>query len=101
MKASGLSLAVLLSIGGLCANGQTVAPAGTAHPSPNNFAGVQFPRIEADNRVTFHFTAPDAKNVQVSVVSVTHDMVKGDDGVWSFTTSEPVAPGYPQLLDDY
>ena len=34
------------------------APAVPAHPSPYNFPGVQFPRIEADNRVTFHFNAP-------------------------------------------
>ena len=88
------SLVVLLAMSGVWVNGQTSAPAGGAHPSPLNFAGVQFPRIEADSRVTFHFTAPDAKNVQVSVVSVTHDMVKGDDGVWSFTTSEPMAPGF-------
>ena len=88
------SLIILALAAGLPVMAQTGAPANAAHPSPNNFTGVQFPRIEADNRVTFHFTAPDAKNVQVSVVSVTHDMVKGDDGVWSFTTSEPVAPGF-------
>src|SRR3982750_1218036 len=44
-------------------------PAGTAHPSPYNFPGVQFPRIEADNRVTFRFTAPTAQKVQVGLVS--------------------------------
>src|SRR5581483_2460017 len=53
------------------------APAMTAHPSPYNFAGVQFPRIEADNRVTFHFTAPNAQKVQVSIVNVPFDMEKG------------------------
>jgi enterochelin esterase-like enzyme len=71
----------------------TTAAAVAGHPSPLNFPGVQYPRIEADNRVTFHFNAPNAQKVQVSVVSVTHDMVKGDDGVWTFT-SEPQAPGY-------
>jgi len=45
------------------------APAGTAHPSPYNFPGVQFPRIEADNRVTFSFTAPTAQKVQVGLVT--------------------------------
>ena len=87
-------LLVFAMAAGLPVMAQTTAPAGGAHPSPLNFTGVQFPRIESDNRVTFHFTAPDAKNVQVSIVSVTHDMVKGDDGVWSFTTSDPVAPGF-------
>jgi enterochelin esterase-like enzyme len=69
------------------------APAVPAHPSPYNFARVQYPQIEADSRVTFRFKAPDAKKVQVSIVNVPFDMVKGDDGVWSYT-SAPQAPGY-------
>ena len=69
------------------------APAVPAHPSPYNFPGVQYPRIEADSRVTFHFNAPDAQKVQVSIVNVPFDMVKGDDGVWTYT-SAPQAPGY-------
>src|ERR1017187_7921271 len=69
------------------------APAVPAHPSPYNFPGVQFPRIEADNRVTFHFNAPTAQKVQVSIVNVPFDMVKGADGVWTYT-SAPQAPGY-------
>jgi hypothetical protein len=69
------------------------APAMSAHPSPYNFAGVQYPRIEADNRVTFRFTAPNAQKVQVSIVNVPFDMVKGPDGVWTYT-SAPQAPGY-------
>src|ERR1043165_516900 len=45
------------------------APAQPAHPSPYNFPGVQFPRIESDNRVTFRFTAPTAQKVQVGLVT--------------------------------
>ncbi|HUI54253.1 MAG TPA: alpha/beta hydrolase-fold protein [Bryobacteraceae bacterium] len=69
------------------------APAIPAHPSPYNFPGVQYPRIEADNRVTFHFNAPNAQKVQVSIVNVPFDMVKGADGVWTYT-SAPQPPGY-------
>jgi enterochelin esterase family protein len=69
------------------------APAVPAHPSPYNFPGVQFPRIEADNRVTFHFNAPTAQKVQVSIVNVPFDMAKGADGVWTYT-SAPQPPGY-------
>jgi len=69
------------------------AAALSAHASPYNFPGVQYPRIEADNRVTFHFTAPNAQKVQVSIVNVPFDMVKGYDGVWTYT-SEPQPPGY-------
>ena len=78
------------------------APAVPAHPSPYNFPGVQYPRIEADSRVTFRFNAPNAQKVQVALVTsgsnslqpLPFDMVKGDDGVWTYTTSEPQSPGY-------
>ncbi len=69
------------------------APNIAAHPNPYNFPGIQFPRIEEDSRVTFHFNAPDARKVQVSIVSRTFDMVKGADGVWAYT-SDPQPPGY-------
>jgi enterochelin esterase-like enzyme len=85
--------------GGTCLAQTDAASSGSqaalqAHPSPYNFPGVQYPRIESDSRVTFRFNAPDAQKVQVSIVNVPFDMVKGDDGVWTYTTSEPQAPGY-------
>ena len=77
------------------------APAVPAHPNPYNVYGAQFPRIEGDNRVTFHFTAPNAQKVQVALVTsgqgslapLPYDMVKGADGVWAYT-SVPQSPGY-------
>jgi enterochelin esterase family protein len=69
------------------------APPFAAHPSPYNFPGVQYPRIEADSRVTFRFNAPSAQKVQVSIANVPFDMVKGADGAWAYT-SAPQAPGY-------
>ena len=77
------------------------APAGTAHPNPLNINGAQFPRIEADNRVTFHFNAPNAQKVAVGLVTpgqsslapIPVDMTKGSDGVWTLT-SAPQSPGY-------
>lgn len=65
----------------------------TAHASPYNLYGNQYPRIEADNRVTFKFYAPDAQKVQVAINNVNFDLVKGSDGVWSYT-SEPQDLGY-------
>jgi hypothetical protein len=78
------------------------APAVPAHPSPYNLMGVQYPRIEEDSRVTFQFKAPTAQKVQVALVTsgsnslnpLPYDMVKGDDGVWTYTTKEPQSPGY-------
>lgn len=81
--------------------GSPGAPAVPAHPNPYNVYGAQFPRIEEDNRVTFHFTAPTAQKVQVALVTsgqgslspLPYDMVKGADGVWTYT-SVPQSPGY-------
>jgi enterochelin esterase family protein len=73
--------------------GSATSPVVPAHPSPYNFPNVEYPRIEADSRVTFHFKAPNAQKVQVAIANVPLDMVKGDDGVWTYT-SEPQAPGY-------
>jgi len=64
-----------------------------AHPSPYNLNRAQYPRIEADMRVTFRFKAPDAQKVQVSIANVPFDMVKDTSGVWTYT-SEPQDLGY-------
>ena len=77
------------------------ATAVPSHPNPYNVYGAQYPRIEEDNRVTFHFTAPNAQKVQVALVTsgqgslspLPYDMIKGADGVWTYT-SVPQSPGY-------
>jgi enterochelin esterase-like enzyme len=68
--------------------------AGTVHPSAYNFPTAQYPRIEADNRVTFQFRAPDAQKVQVSIANTPSDMIKGENGIWTLTTAEPQDLGY-------
>ena len=93
-----LVLLLVVSVSGICLaqSGQNlIVPnsADTAHPSPYNLYGAKFPRIEADGRVTFRFNAPNAKKVQVAIANVAFDMIKGDDGVWSYT-SEPQDKGY-------
>jgi enterochelin esterase-like enzyme len=78
------------------------APNVPAHPSPYNVYGAQYPRIEEDSRVTFQFRAPDAQKVQVALVTpgqnsltpLPFDMVKNDNGVWTYTTKDPQSPGY-------
>ena len=98
MKQSLLILLLLvISVNGICLaqSGQSsnLFSADTAHASPYNLSGAKYPRIESDGRVTFRFNAPYAKKVQVSIVNVAFDMVKGDDGVWTYT-SEPQDKGY-------
>jgi enterochelin esterase-like enzyme len=74
-----------------------VAAAGAAmpaaHASPYNLNGAEYPRIEGDGKVTFKFSSATAAKVQVSIANVNKDMVKGADGVWTYT-SEVQAPGY-------
>jgi len=97
-KALSLILLIVMSVSRICL-AQTGQPlidskvTGTTHPSPNNLYGAQYPRIEADSRVTFRFNAPNAQTVQVSIANVPFDMVRGDDGVWTYT-SEPQDLGY-------
>jgi enterochelin esterase-like enzyme len=91
-------LLTVMSVGGIyliqsCKGLKESNAAFEAHPSPYNLYGAQFPRIEADSRVTFRFNAPDAKRVQVSIVNVPFDMVKDTSGVWTYT-SEPQDAGY-------
>jgi enterochelin esterase-like enzyme len=97
-KAISIILLIILSVSRVCLaqTGQTLIDTksvGTAHPSPYNVYGVQYPRIEADSRVTFRFTAPYAQKVQVSIANVPFEMIKGADGVWTYT-SEPQDKGY-------
>jgi enterochelin esterase family protein len=97
-KTLSLILLIIMSVSSICLaqSGQPLVSsklAGTQHASPYNVYGVPFPRIEADNRVTFRFTAPYAQKVQVSIANVPYDMVKGEDGVWTYT-SEPQDLGY-------
>jgi enterochelin esterase family protein len=97
MKKSLFFLLIVLSVSGICLaqSGQAsnVFNADTAHVSPYNLSGAKYPRIETDSRVTFRFNAPNAQKVQVSIVNVPFDMVKGNDGVWTYT-SEPQDKGY-------
>jgi enterochelin esterase family protein len=90
-------LLIVVSVSGICLaqSGQAsnVFNADTAHVSPYNLSGAKYPRIETDSRVTFRFNAPNAQKVQVSIVNVPFDMVKGNDGVWTYT-SEPQDKGY-------
>ena len=88
---------IVLSVSETClaqsGEASNVFDADSAHASPYNLSGARFPRILADSRVVFHFNAPAAQKVQVSINNVPFDMVKGDDGVWTYT-SEPQDKGY-------
>jgi len=66
-------------------------------------APVVSPEVRPDDRVTFRFRAPNAKEVALSLEGASKDlaMQKDEQGVWSVTT-EPLAPdfyGYAFVAD--
>jgi len=70
-----------------------------AHPSPNNFPNVQFPRIEADIG-HLPIQRPGREEGAGVRSSTFHLTWKGADGVWTYTT-RPAGAGLSQLLDDH
>jgi len=100
MKRALFVISMLLLLSATCwaqmGNTAVLSPSdtGKVHRSPYNFPSSQYPQIEADNKVTFQFRAPDAQKVQVSINNTAFDMVKGENGVWTYTTAEPQDLGY-------
>jgi enterochelin esterase family protein len=64
-----------------------------SQPASTNVMGAEYPRVHADNRVTFQLKAPDAMKVQVQVPGGRYDMAKEEGGIWSVTTA-PLVPGF-------
>jgi enterochelin esterase-like enzyme len=78
-------------------------------PAPSNVRGGEYPKIDADRRVTFRVKAPNAKSVAVAGRAEDsgmngnkpYEMTRGENGVWTVTT-DPVRPGfhYYELIID-
>jgi len=83
------TLALLLLSCGVCW-GQT--PADECKPSTLNIPGASYPCVYPDHRAAFRLVAPDAQKVQVKV-GKDFDMVKGEDGAWTVTTT-PLVEGF-------
>jgi len=64
-------------------------------PAPSNVQGAAYPRINADQTVTFRLRADNAQAVTVNLPDFgTVTLAKGDGGFWLGTTSKPVPPGF-------
>jgi enterochelin esterase-like enzyme len=68
-----------------------------ARPAPTNIRGAEYPRIDADLRVTFRIKAPDAQKVEFGFFGFDggkrYPAQKGEDGLWTATT-DPLGPGF-------
>jgi enterochelin esterase family protein len=82
------TLLLLALAGGLCF-GQG---AGDCRPNALNIPSAKFPCVYADGSATFRLAAPGAQKVQLRV-GKNFDMVKGEDGQWSVTTT-PLVVGF-------
>lgn len=71
-------------------------------PAPTNAPGLEYPRIDSQNRAIFRIEAPEVQKLQLDLGKV-YDMEKGEDGVWTVTT-DPLPPGfhyYYLIIDGY
>lgn len=71
-------------------------------PAETNAPGLEFPRVDAQNRAIFRVPAKKATRVQMDIGKV-YDMEKGTDSIWTLTT-EPLDPGfhyYSLMIDGY
>jgi enterochelin esterase-like enzyme len=94
-----LCLFVAIAVNGFAPAQQ---PADDSRPASSNVLNAQYPRVHADGRVTFRFTAPGARKVQLQPGGADNGLGKGpidmtalDDGkgVWTITLP-PVVPGF-------
>ncbi|HLP18324.1 MAG TPA: alpha/beta hydrolase-fold protein [Bacteroidota bacterium] len=68
----------------------TVVPT-DSKPASTTIAGADYPRVDAERRVIFHFRAPGAQSVSVSLGNIA--LTKSEDGFWNGTT-QPQDPGF-------
>ena len=90
----------ILVLGLALAASATQAPPDDSRPAASNVLNAQYPRVHADNRVTFRLTAPNAQKVQLQPGGNDNglgkgpiDMTRDEKGVWSFTLPAAV-PGF-------
>ena len=90
------TLIIALALGASMAQ----APADDSRPASSNVLNAQYPRVHADNRLTFRLTAPNAQKVQLQPGGADNglgkgpvDMTRDEKGVWSITLPSAV-PGF-------
>ena len=90
----------LLVILGVSVPAWSQTTADDSKPASSNVLNAQYPRVHPDSRVTFRFTAPNAKKVQLQPGGADNGLGKGpidmaadEKGVWSITLP-PVVPGF-------
>src|SRR5687767_835985 len=71
----------------------TTQPAPDARPSPINAPGYQFPMVDPRGRAYFRISAPNAQSVVIGI-GRRFALAKGEDGVWSGSSGDPLPVGF-------
>lgn len=76
------------------------APADDSRPASSNVLNAQYPRVHADNRLSFRLAAQNAQKVQLQPGGADNglgkgpiDMIRDEQGLWSITL-QPAVPGF-------
>ena len=94
------NLIIALALGASMAQ----APADDSRPASSNVLNAQYPRVHADNRLTFRLTAPNAQKVQLQPGGADNGLGKGpidmtrDEKGRLVDHSSAGGPGIPLLL---
>ena len=85
-------IALLIMIIGTAGYAQSNDLYKDSRPALTNVPGVDFPRIDAQNRAIFRVEVPDARKMQIDLLKI-YNMVKGENGIWTVTT-DSLPPGF-------
>ncbi len=88
-RRSALKISTMVLLGSALCWGQA---GGECKPSSLNIPGAKHPCVYPDGRAAFRLVAPDAQKVQLRV-GKNFDLVKGEDGAWTVTTT-PLVVGF-------
>jgi len=93
MKAALLSLVLLPVLAVQLVRAQTTELKDDFKPSVLNQPGQEYPQVNSQRYARFRVSAADAQSVRVSLGGGTA-LTKGEDGVWTGTTANPLDEGF-------
>ncbi len=92
MKLNLLALGFVSVLSSQLCVAQTNEPASDWKASSWNQPGQQYPQVNSQGYARFRIVAPNAQSVTVNIGGVR--LIKGEDGVWTGTTPQPMEEGF-------
>ena len=95
MKRAFVGIALSSLLAAMPAMAQTTQPiAEDFKPSELNQPGQEFPQVNSQRYALFRVVAPNAQTVRARLGRGGTQLTKGDDGVWTGTTANPLDEGF-------